>query len=190
VILSLMQPGDFTQNLHRGGVVSVIAMLHQSCSRLRIRRTICDMYRCLFGVLLISLCAAGLAQKPQLPASDELAAIAIRGKLLYEYDQAAWQSTDAVQKVDMPKGAIDRYRPKCLRSRSTSRHWKIRDSISTRRLRLQLHDRNSTVNSAPTIWRSCPQTREASTSISSRLRPTKASTPWGVTLGISSQVMA
>jgi hypothetical protein len=67
------------------------------------------MYRCLFGVLLISLCAAGLAQKPQLPASDELAAIAIRGKLLYEYDQAAWQSTDAVQKVDMPKGAIDRY---------------------------------------------------------------------------------
>jgi hypothetical protein len=67
------------------------------------------MYRCLFGVLLIFLCAVGLAQKPQLPASDELAAIATRGKLLYEYDQAAWHSSDAVQKVDMPKGVIDRY---------------------------------------------------------------------------------
>jgi hypothetical protein len=67
------------------------------------------MYRCLFGVLLIFLCAAGLAQKPQLPASDGLAAIATRGKLLYEYDQAAWHSTDAVQNVDTTKGVIDRY---------------------------------------------------------------------------------
>ena len=84
-------------------------MLRQSCSWLRIGRTICDMSRSLFGVLLIFLCVAGLAQQPQPPVGDELAAIANRGKLLYEYDQAAWHSTDAVQKIDMPKGVIDRY---------------------------------------------------------------------------------
>jgi hypothetical protein len=30
VILSLMQPGDFTKNLHRGGVVSVIDSITMS----------------------------------------------------------------------------------------------------------------------------------------------------------------
>src|SRR5271170_4167879 len=67
------------------------------------------MRRSPFGVLLLFVCAAGLAQKPQPPSSDELAAIATRGKLLYEYDQAAWHSTDAVKKVGIPQGVIDRY---------------------------------------------------------------------------------
>lgn len=61
------------------------------------------------SVSLLFLCAVGLAQKPQPPSSDQLAAIAARGKLLYEYDQAAWHSTDAVKEIGIPQGAIDRY---------------------------------------------------------------------------------
>ena len=67
------------------------------------------MYRFSSGVLLLFVCAAGWAQKPHPPSADELAAIAARGKLLYEYDQAAWHSTDAVKKIGIPQGAIDRY---------------------------------------------------------------------------------
>jgi hypothetical protein len=57
-------------------------------------------------VLLLFVCAAASAQKPA--SLDELAGIAARGKLLYEYDQAAWHSTDAVQPAGAPKGVIDR----------------------------------------------------------------------------------
>jgi hypothetical protein len=39
--------------------------------------------------------AAGQEVTP--PAKEELAAIAARGRLLYEYDQAAWHASDAVQ---------------------------------------------------------------------------------------------
>ena len=72
-------------------------------------RTIYAMYRCLGSVLLFFLCAAALAQKPQPPSGDELAAIATHGKLLYEYDQAAWHTTDALKKVGVQQGLIDRY---------------------------------------------------------------------------------
>lgn len=61
------------------------------------------------GVLVLFFCAAGWAQETQPPSSDELAAIAARGKLLYEYDQAAWHSTDAVKEIGLPQAAIDRY---------------------------------------------------------------------------------
>jgi len=67
------------------------------------------MYRCLSSFLLLFICAAALAQKPQPPSRDVLAAIGARGKLIYEYDQAAWHSTDAVKKVGLPQGQIDRY---------------------------------------------------------------------------------
>jgi hypothetical protein len=40
---------------------------------------------------------------------DKLIAISNRGRLLYEYDQAAWHSTDAVRAIDMPQGLTDRY---------------------------------------------------------------------------------
>jgi len=36
-------------------------------------------------------------QEAVLPTEEELAAISQRGRLLYEYDQAAWHATDAVQ---------------------------------------------------------------------------------------------
>jgi len=65
--------------------------------------------RRLFVVPLIFLCAAGLAQKPQPPSPDKLSAIGDRGKLLYEYDQAAWHATDAMKKVGIPEDLVDRY---------------------------------------------------------------------------------
>jgi hypothetical protein len=37
------------------------------------------------------------AQEPAPPTNEELAAITERGRVLYEYDQAAWHATDAVQ---------------------------------------------------------------------------------------------
>jgi hypothetical protein len=67
------------------------------------------MRRSSLGFLLLFFCAAGLAQKLQPPSGDVLTAIAARGKLLYEYDQAAWHSTDAVKEIGIPQGAIDRY---------------------------------------------------------------------------------
>jgi hypothetical protein len=67
------------------------------------------MRRSSLGLLLLFFCTAGLAQKLQSPSSDVLTAIAARGKLLYEYDQAGWHSTDAVKEIGIPQGAIDRY---------------------------------------------------------------------------------
>ena len=40
---------------------------------------------------------AAAAQEVERPTGEELAAITERGRLLYEYDQAAWHATDAVQ---------------------------------------------------------------------------------------------
>lgn len=40
---------------------------------------------------------ADAAQQPVAPTSEELAAITERGRMLYEYDQAAWHASDAVQ---------------------------------------------------------------------------------------------
>jgi hypothetical protein len=48
------------------------------------------------GVFLTG-CATVLAQNAARPTQEELAAITERGKMLYEYDQAAWHATDAVQ---------------------------------------------------------------------------------------------
>jgi hypothetical protein len=67
------------------------------------------MCRSSLGVLLLLSCTAGWAQKPHPPSRDELAAITTRGRLLYEYDQVAWHSTDAVKEIGIPQGAIDRY---------------------------------------------------------------------------------
>jgi hypothetical protein len=53
-------------------------------------------------VLLAQEAAAQEAVVP--PEAEELAAITARGRLLYEYDQAAWHATDAVQMAN-PKAA-------------------------------------------------------------------------------------
>lgn len=67
------------------------------------------MSRCWLGVLLLFLCDAGWTQELQHPSTEVLSAVAARGKLLYEYDQAAWHSTDAVKEIGISQGAIDRY---------------------------------------------------------------------------------
>jgi hypothetical protein len=47
------------------------------------------------AVLAVTLLPAG-AQVAMPPTAEELAAISERGKMLYEYDQAAWHATDAI----------------------------------------------------------------------------------------------
>ena len=47
------------------------------------------------GVLLAT--TAVTAQEPLRPTTEELAAITARGRMLNEYDQAAWHASDAVQ---------------------------------------------------------------------------------------------
>lgn len=62
------------------------------------------------GVVLGLVCSAAVsAQKGQIASDGELAAISARGKLLYEYDQAAWHATDAVVAMNPPKELIGRY---------------------------------------------------------------------------------
>ena len=49
------------------------------------------------AAVFLTGCATVLAQNAARPAQEELAAITDRGEMLYEYDQAAWHATDAVQ---------------------------------------------------------------------------------------------
>jgi hypothetical protein len=54
----------------------------------------------LLAVATAATCAAwtsAASQEPAPPTNEELAAISERGRMLYEYDQAAWHATDAVQ---------------------------------------------------------------------------------------------
>jgi hypothetical protein len=58
--------------------------------------------RVLLGVVgvaapLIVIARGTVAQEATPPTTEELAAITERGRLLYEYDQAAWHATDAVE---------------------------------------------------------------------------------------------
>jgi hypothetical protein len=47
------------------------------------------------AVLVAGMVFTAGAQEPQPPTTEDLAAISERGKMLYEYDQAAWHATDA-----------------------------------------------------------------------------------------------
>lgn len=49
------------------------------------------------ALLFLTGCSTLVAQNAPRPTAEELAAITERGKMLYEYDQAAWHATDAVQ---------------------------------------------------------------------------------------------
>lgn len=48
-------------------------------------------------------------KKAPLPSTEELAAISARGRALYEYDQAAWRATDALQSLNPPRESLGRY---------------------------------------------------------------------------------
>ncbi len=60
-----------------------------------------------FAVLL--LCVAALAEKNKPLSSSELAQITARGRLLAQYDEAAWHATDAVLAQKPENGTIQRY---------------------------------------------------------------------------------
>lgn len=65
------------------------------------------------AVILAALisCAALLAQTAQKPDArkPDFAALTARGKLLAEYDSAAWHSTDAVQALNPKPGSVNKY---------------------------------------------------------------------------------
>lgn len=60
-------------------------------------------------VLIMFLATTVLAQEGRVASDGDLAAITARGKLLYEYDQAAWHATDAVIATNPPKDLLGRY---------------------------------------------------------------------------------
>jgi len=55
------------------------------------------------------LASTAFCQNESLPSDNDLAAITARGRLLYEYDQAAWHSSDAVMATKPPKEELGRY---------------------------------------------------------------------------------
>jgi hypothetical protein len=64
------------------------------------------------ALLLIALLLAAFplaAQKKEPPTEAALAEISARGRMLAEYDTAAWYSTDAVQALSPKEGSITRY---------------------------------------------------------------------------------
>lgn len=54
----------------------------------------------LLAALLLAVAPMATAQEVPAPTQEDLARITERGRLLYEYDQAAWHATDAVQMAD------------------------------------------------------------------------------------------
>ncbi len=63
-----------------------------------------------FGIvtLLLFLSFTCLAEKKK-PDSPVMADVTARGRALYEYDQAAWHATDAVQATSPPTASLGRY---------------------------------------------------------------------------------
>src|SRR3569833_2634826 len=52
---------------------------------------------------------SGAAGSAQIASQAELAAISARGRMLYEYDQAAWHATDAVLATNPPRVLLGMY---------------------------------------------------------------------------------
>jgi hypothetical protein len=65
--------------------------------------------RLILSFVLLLLSSVTLAQDRNRPSNLELAGITARGRLLAEYDVAAWHSTDAVLALKPQKGSFARY---------------------------------------------------------------------------------
>ncbi|HEY1210918.1 MAG TPA: hypothetical protein VGE85_16245 [Terracidiphilus sp.] len=63
---------------------------------------------------------SAFAQQDSLPSDSELAAITARGRMLYEYDQAAWHASDAVMATHPAKENLGRYI-----ARKTDTGWEV-----------------------------------------------------------------
>jgi len=60
-------------------------------------------------LLSLSICVSAFAQREKPPTETELAEITARGKALYDYDIAAWHSTDAVMALLPAEGSFTNY---------------------------------------------------------------------------------
>ncbi len=61
------------------------------------------------GIATALFCLSAVLASAQVASDSELAGITSRGRLLYEYDQAAWHATDAVRAANPPKELLGRY---------------------------------------------------------------------------------
>ena len=59
--------------------------------------------------LLVTVLAGAKDKKAPAASTEELAAIAARGRMLYDCDQAAWHASDALQTTNPPKEKMGRY---------------------------------------------------------------------------------
>jgi hypothetical protein len=59
--------------------------------------------------LILFLTAASSAGKKKQAADPVMPDVTARGRVLYEYDQAAWHATDAVRAMDPPDQMVGRY---------------------------------------------------------------------------------
>ena len=66
--------------------------------------------RLIVGLILVLAClSSAVAQRKEPGSEAELKAISERGRLLWEYDTAAWYSTDAVLALSPAEGTVKRY---------------------------------------------------------------------------------
>jgi len=80
-----------------------------------------------FLVVLLFTFAA-LAQRSEPASKTELAEITERGRMLFNYDVAAWHSTDAVVALSPPKGSFARYIAQKSTSGWTVAYGKLNDA--------------------------------------------------------------
>ena len=67
-------------------------------------------FKLVTGLLMILALLSSAAGQRKEPGSEaELKAISERGRMLWEYDTAAWYSTDAVQELSPAEGSVRRY---------------------------------------------------------------------------------
>ena len=72
-------------------------------------------------MLLIHVTALDDPPQPKKPPTlEQLAAITARGRLLAEYDRAAWYASDELQKHELKEGVVERYI-----ARKTDRGWVV-----------------------------------------------------------------
>lgn len=61
------------------------------------------------AALVLLLASPVFGPGPEPPSKTELASITARGRMLFEYDQAAWHATDAVRRRHPKKDEVTRY---------------------------------------------------------------------------------
>jgi hypothetical protein len=65
--------------------------------------------KCATAATVIVFASLTFGQTVSIPNEKELAQISARGQMLFEYDEAAWHSSDAVIATNPPKGGLGRY---------------------------------------------------------------------------------